>query len=131
MSLNVISSTVFESIKDKIFKRKGKSEKEILQEVIQELKDRGIEEGILNEIVEKEDEILSVSLEYFSKISTDTAEIKRLSKLLNEKIDEMKRQTIQISEKTAELLDFVSGFGLPRTYGIFKRDLDGIRDAFS
>jgi hypothetical protein len=129
VSLNVISSTVFESIKDKIFKRKDKSEKEILREAIQELKNRGIDEGSLKEIIEKEDEILSVSFEYYSKISKDTAEIKRLSELMNEKIDEMKRQTIQISEKTAELLDFVSGFGLPRTYEIFKRDLDGVRDA--
>ena len=30
VSLNVISSTVFESFKDKIFKQKGKSEKELL-----------------------------------------------------------------------------------------------------
>jgi tetratricopeptide (TPR) repeat protein len=35
----------------------------------------------------------------------------------------------QISEKTAELLDRVSDFDLPRTYRIFERDLDGVRDA--
>ena len=129
VGLNVISSTVFESIKDKIFKKKGKSEKELLKDVIQELKKSGIGDDILKEITEKEDRILSVSLEYYSKISEDTAEIKRLSNLLNEKVDEMKRETIKISEKTAELLNIVSGFGLPRTYGIFKRDLDGVRDA--
>ncbi|KAF5414302.1 MAG: hypothetical protein C5S38_04990 [Candidatus Methanophagaceae archaeon] len=38
VSLNVLSSTVFESFKDKIFKKKGKSEKELLSEGIQEIK---------------------------------------------------------------------------------------------
>jgi uncharacterized protein YllA (UPF0747 family) len=105
VSLNVLSNTVFESFKDKIFKKKGKSEKEILRDAIQELKNRGIGEDSLKEIIEKEDEILSVCLEYYSKISEDTAEIKRLSNLLNEKVDEMKEEQIEISEKTSELLN--------------------------
>ncbi len=40
----------------------------------------------------------------------------------------MKRQTIQISEKTSELLIIVSGFGLKPTYKIFNSDLEGIKD---
>ena len=69
VSINLLSSTVFESIKDKISKKKGKSEKELLKGVIQELKKSGIGGDILKEIIEKEDEILSVSFEYYSKIS--------------------------------------------------------------
>ncbi|MEA3343984.1 MAG: hypothetical protein U9Q92_07535, partial [archaeon] len=129
VSINLLSSTVFESIKDKIFKKKGKSEKELLKDAIQELKKSDIGDDILKAITEKEDKILSASLEYYSKLSKDTAEIKLLSELLNEKIDEMKAEQIEISKKTAELLEFVSGFGLPRTYRIFERDLDGVRDA--
>ena len=126
VSINLLSSTVFESIKDKISKKKGKSEKELLKDVIQELKKSGIGGDILKEITKKEDRILSESLEYYSEISTDTEEIKRLSQLLTEKVEAMDEQ---ISEKTAELLDRVSGFDLPRTYRIFERDLDGVRDA--
>ncbi|MCK4730894.1 MAG: hypothetical protein KAT65_00420, partial [Methanophagales archaeon] len=128
VSINLLSSTVFESIKDKIFKKKGKSEKELLKDVIQELKNSDIGDDIIKAITEKEDKILSVSLEFYSEISKDTAEIKRLSELLNEKIDEMKEEQIEISKKTAELLDLVSCFGLPRTYRI-ESDLDGVRDA--
>jgi len=52
VSLNVISSTVFESIKDKIFKPEGKSEKELLRDVIQELKKSDIGDDSLKEIIE-------------------------------------------------------------------------------
>jgi hypothetical protein len=89
------------------------------------LKKSGIGDDILKEITEKEDEILSVGREYYSEISKDTAEIKRLSELLKEKVEAMEEQ---ISEKTAELLDRVSGFDLPRAYRI-ERELDGVRDA--
>jgi len=125
VSINLLSSTVFESIKDKIFKKKGKSEKELLTDAIQELKNSGIGDDILKEITKKEDRILSESLEYYSKINKDTEEIKRLSQLLTEKVEAMDEQ---ISEKTAELLNRVSDFDLPRTYRV-ERDLDGIRDA--
>ena len=128
VSINLLSSTVFESIKDKIFKKKGKSEKELLKDAIQELKNSGIGGDILKEITKKEDKILSVSLEYYSEISKDTTEIKRLSELLTEKVGEMKEEQIEISKKTAELLDLVSGFGLKPTYKIFNRDLEGITD---
>jgi len=128
VSINLLSSTVFESFKDKIFKKKGKSEKELLKDAIQELKNSGIGGDILKEITEKEDRILSVSFEYYSEISKDTAEIKRLSELLTEKVDEMKEEQIEISEKTVELLDRVSDFDLPRTYRV-EHDLDGVRDA--
>ena len=111
--------------KDKIFKKKGTSEKELLKDVIQDLKNSGIGGDILKEIREKEDRILSVSFEYYSEISKDTAEIKRLSELLNEKIEAIDEQ---ISEKTAELLNRVSDFDLPRTYRV-ERDLDGVIDA--
>jgi flagellar biosynthesis GTPase FlhF len=126
VSINLLSSTVFESFKDRIFKKKGKSEKELLKDAIQELKKSDIDDDLLKAITEKEDNILSVSFEYYSEISKDTAEIKRLSELLNEKVEAMEEQ---ISEKTAELLNRVSGFDLPRTYSIFERDLDGVRDA--
>jgi hypothetical protein len=99
VSINLLSSTVFESIKDKIFKKKGKSEKELLKDAIQELKKRDIGDDILKAITEKEDKILSISLEYYSELIKDTAEIKRLSELLNEKIDEMKAEQIEISKK--------------------------------
>jgi hypothetical protein len=89
------------------------------------LKKSDIGVDILKAITEKEDKILSVSFEYYSEISKDTAEIKRLSELLTEKIEAMDEQ---ISKKTAELIDLVSGFGLPRTYRV-ERDLDGVRDA--
>ena len=125
VSINLLSSTVFESFKDRIFKKKGKSEKELLKDAILELKKSDIDDDLLNEIRKKEDKILSVSFEYYSEISKDTAEIKRLSELLNEKVEAMDEQ---ISEKTAELLDRVSGFDLPRTYRV-ERDLDGVRDA--
>ncbi|MGB7000937.1 MAG: hypothetical protein WBE22_02825, partial [Halobacteriota archaeon] len=128
VSINLLSSTVFESIKDKIFKQKGKSEKELLKDAIRELKRSNIGADIQEEITKKEDKILSVSLEYYSELSKDTAEIKRLSELLNAKIDEMKAEQIEISKKTAELLEFVSGFGLKPTYKIFNRDLEGIKD---
>ncbi len=85
--------------------------------------------GIGKEIAEKEDRILSVSLEYYSKISKDTKEIESLSNLLNEKVDEIKREGIEISEKTEELRNIVSEFDLPKTYKIFNRDLAGVRDA--
>ena len=114
VSLNVLSSTVFVSIKDKIFKQKGKSEKELLSEVLQELKKSDIDDDFQKEIRKKEDKILSVSFEYYSEISKDIEEIKRLSQLLYEKIDEMKEEQIEISEKTSELLNIVSGFGLKR-----------------
>jgi len=129
VSINLLSSTVFESIKDRIFKKKGKSEKELLKDVIQELKNSGIDGGILKAITEKEDEILSVSREYYSKISKDTEEIKLLSELLNEKVGEMKEEQIEISKKTAKLLEFVSGLCLKPTYKIFNIDLEGIKDA--
>jgi hypothetical protein len=50
VSLNLLSSTVFESIKDKIFKTRDKSEKEVLKEDIQELKKSGIGVDIRKEI---------------------------------------------------------------------------------
>ena len=112
--------------RDRIFKKKGKSEKELLKDAIQELKKSDIGDALQKEIRKKEDKILSVSLEYYSEISKDTAEIKRLSQLLTEKVEAMEEQ---ISEKTAELLDRVSGFDLPRTYSILERDLDGVKDA--
>ena len=107
VSLNLLSNTVFESFKDRIFKQKGKSEKELLKDAIQELKKSDIGNDLLKAITEKEDKILSKSLEYYSKISKDTAEIKQLSELLNEKVGRMKEEQIEISEKTAELLDLV------------------------
>ena len=110
VSLNVLSSTVFESIKDKIFKQKGKSEKELLSEVIQELKKSDIDDDLQKEIRKKEDKILSVSFEYYSEISKDIEEIKRLSQLLYEKIDEMNEEQIEISEKTSELLNIICNY---------------------
>ncbi|KAF5435451.1 hypothetical protein C5S35_11025, partial [Candidatus Methanophagaceae archaeon] len=52
VSLNVISSTVFESFKDKIYKQGGKSEKELLKDVIQELKKSDNGDDSLKEIIE-------------------------------------------------------------------------------
>ncbi|RJS77217.1 ATP-binding protein, partial [Methanophagales archaeon] len=129
VSINLLSSTVFESIKDKITKKKGKSEKELLKDVIQELKKSGIGGDILKEIIEKEDKILSVSFEYYSEISKDTAESKWLYQLLNEKVDEMKEEQIEISTKTTKLLESVSDLCLKPTYRIFNRDLEGVKDA--
>ncbi len=126
VSLNVLSSTVFESIRDKIFKQKGKSEKELLKDVLQELKKSDIDDDLQKEIRKKEDKILSVSLECYSEISKDTAETKRICQWLKEKVEAMDEQ---ISEKTAELLDRISELDLPRTYSIFERDLDGVRNA--
>jgi hypothetical protein len=103
VSINLLSSTVFESFKDKIFKKKGKSEKELLKDAIQELKKSDIGSDILKEITEKEDEILSVSFEYYSEISKDTAEIKRLSELLNEKMIEVQTTELLTKVQAIEL----------------------------